>query len=352
MLVLAPILYGAIEPASAGDRTEQIYEGAVGNLPIVLSLDAADGSVSGKYFYKSKRFDILLEGEAHGRSLQLESRWTGDKFKLSPSTDGYAGSLTTEKGKSFPVELHKAQPVIPGNLPADLPDGLDDYEKARLAGLALSAQKIEKLGDRSLEWYVEPLSQISLFRLEGGYPAPTVAAINKSLAQIQWRNVSNYFSCADSSGGPGAQSSFRERPYLSDAFVSFAISESWDCAGAAHPDFGVEGHSFETKTGHEISLDELLHFGKAQAPKENTDPWYEYRGKTFAPGIVALLKRLHPKQMAPHKDGCNYDQSDVWSFPAWFLTDKGLYVGASFPRYMRDCDNPDWSVVPYSALNK
>jgi hypothetical protein len=77
--------------------------------------------------------------------------------------------------------------------------------------------------------------------------------------------------------------------------VSFALTNSWDCAGAAHPDFGSEGHSFDAGTGKELSLDDLLKFGRGPTPQKDSDAWLEYRSKAFAPALVALLKRFHPK---------------------------------------------------------
>ncbi|WP_442755067.1 hypothetical protein ACNHKD_19145 [Methylocystis sp. JAN1] len=332
----------------------RVYEGSVGSSPIVLSLERSEDSVSGNYFYRARRFDIDLGGDVKKGVIHLESGVTGDKLSLKPDGSGYAGSLTTAKGKTLPVQLRAVGPEAAVDVPADAGEGIDLYEKMRLSGLTLKPQKLETVAGRNLRWYVEPTTGARLFRVESGYAAPVMETMNKALAQIQWANVSEYFGCPSSDGGSGLENVSVDKPYLSDAYVSFAIEESWSCAGAAHPDAGMEAHSFDARTGKEIELDDLLKFGKGPVPQKDSDAWLDYRSKTFAPALVTLLKRLYPKEMkAPRSDDdCNYSDAEVWSFPAWRLTEKGLYVGASFARAMRVCDNPEWSIIPYAALNE
>jgi hypothetical protein len=356
--VFAPtVIFHACEAmATDAGSTTQVYEGAVGTAPIVMALErfSGDDAVSGHYFYRGKWFDIDLDGESKKGVVKLESRATGDKVSLKPDGAGFAGSLTTAKGKTLPVALHAVGPESAGAVPAEASEGFDLYEKLRIAGLALKPDKVETIAGRSIRWHVEPKSGLRLFRIESGYSAPAMDAMNKTLTRIQWREISDYFGCLSSEGGPGDEDSKSNTPYLSDTYVSFAWSSSWDCAGAAHPDFGTEGHSFDARSGREIALDDLLKFGKGPTSKPDSDAWLDYRSKTFAPALVALLKRFHPKQMATQKrdDDCNYADPEVWSFPAWYLTAKGLYVGASFPRVARVCDNPEWSTIPFSALNE
>jgi len=338
--------------AKGAEPTSHVYEGAVGAAPVVVTLDISGNSVSGNYFYSGKWFDIDLQGEAKKGALQLKSNATGDKLTLKPTASGYVGALTTAKRKTLVVELRAIGPEAASNVPADAADGLNLYEKMRASGLTLKPQKAETIAGKSVRWYVEPVSGLRLFRIESGYAAPAMETMNKALTRVQWRNISDYFGCLSSEGGPGAESSVDGSPYFSDAYVSFALNTSWDCAGAAHPDSGSEGHSFDARTGKELWLDDVLKFGKGATPQKDSDAWLEYRSKTFAPALVALLKRFHPKEMAPHDDDCDYSEADVWSFPAWRLTVRGVYVGASFPRVARNCDNPEWSIIPYSALNE
>jgi hypothetical protein len=348
-LVLALLLLFVATPALA-DQVDT-YEGTAGSARIVVGLTDSNGEVSGQYFYRSVRFDIDLSGQWQGSSLALTSAATGDMMNLTRSGTGLVGALTTAKGQKFAVSLRPA--AAPAASPADLPDGVSLYERLRLAGLTLTPQQTQTLNGKTIQWYREPLTGIRLFRLQSGYGAPAMAAINHALAQIQWSDVSTWFQCAGLDGRPGFDSAQADKPWLGPVYVSYVWRSSWTCAGTAHPDAATTGHSFDTRTGHEIGLDEVLPFGGASIPPENSDKWLDYRSKVFAPAVIALLKRDHPAQMAPPKDedGCNYSDADVWSFPNWVLTEKGLWLGADFPHVMQPCGDPDWAVIPWSALS-
>lgn len=339
--------------ATASDSA-RVFEGTVGAAPIVMSLDISEDSADGSYFYSGKWFDIDLSGDVKKGVLQLESRATGDKLILKPSGAGYVGTLTTSKRKTVPVELRAIGTEAAKDSSSDS-EKLNLYEKTRVRGLALKPERTETVAGKTIRWYVEPASGVRLFRLESGYPTTSMDSMNKSMAQIQWREVSDYFACLGADGRAGSEIKMQAgQPNFSDAHVSFALNSNWNCAGAAHPDFGITGHVFDARTGKELSLDDLLKFGKSPAPEQNSDPWYDYRSKTFAPALVSLLKRLYPKEMKKprQEDACDYTDPQVWSFPTFYLTAKGLYVGAGFPRFARVCDNPEWSVIPFSELHK
>jgi hypothetical protein len=103
-----------------------------------------------------------------------------------------------------------------------------------------------------------------------------------------------------------------------------------------------------------LRLDDVVWFGKTKPPKEDSDAWFDYRDTVFGPKVVQLLKQLYPSDMTASAENdneqCDYTDPDVWNFPTWQLTKKGLYLGAIFARAERVCDNPGWSVIPYKAL--
>ncbi|TGX52186.1 hypothetical protein E5A73_15380 [Sphingomonas gei] len=327
----------------------QLYEGKVGTAPIVFELDPGDGAPSGRYFYRSTRLDIALEGERAAEGITLHARSTDDNLALKRVGTGWAGTLTTAKGKTFPVALAVAAPPA---APAGAPAGLGGYERMQLAGLRLDPGAAERIGSRTIRWYTERLTGTRSFRIEAGYAPAALGRINAALTSTQWEHVRNWFGCPAQGGGAGIDLDQAGSIYLDAFYVSYAWQTGWDCAGAAHPDFGLEGLIYDARTGAEFKLDDVLRFGKAPPPAERSDAWYKYRGEAFAPGLVALLKRHHPDEMAADEaEGCSYDDTDVWSFPSAYLTADGLFVAAYFPRANRACDAPDWAVIPWKALN-
>ncbi|UYY58678.1 hypothetical protein [Sphingomonas sp. S2-65] len=350
-MIRAALLFAALLPASATAQT--LYEGSAGPAPMVLELDHGTDEAVGRYFYRRTRFDSDLSGERHGETFTLESRLTEDKLVLTRQGPRLTGTLTTSKGRTLPVSLRLATlPSRPPGAPADL----DGYARLQLAGLTLAPGPMQRIGTRTIRWYVEPQSHTRLFRLEDGYTAPARDKINAALAETQWRHVQQWFDCAAREGGTGVDTDEASVPHLDERFLSYAWQSAWSCSGAAHPDFGTSGFTYDARTGDPLKLEDLLRFGDGPPPAEDSSTWYSYRGDRFAPGLVALLTRYHPEEMtAPaenaEEDECNYADPEVWDFPAWYLTADGLFVGAYFPRVNRACDAPDWAVIPWQALN-
>lgn len=339
-------------PAPAFARDDKIYEGAVGNSRVVMALDDSSNEIDGRYFYDSTRRSVDLAGQRAGAILKLASDMTGDKITLTISGEALVGTLVTAKGRSLPISLHLAK--LPRDLPTDLPPTLDLYEKLQLSGLKLMPQQATTIADKKIRWYREGLSGLRLFRIESGYAPAAMARANHALAEQQWRSVNDWLGCTDTDGLPGIEMTRTDPPWLGAHVMSYTSSSSWYCAHAAHPDFGTEGHSFDMATGRELTLDDVLRFGTARAPAQDSDRWLAYRDKVFARSVVALLRRYHPREMAMPKradDNCDYSQAYVWKFPSWSLSAKGLWVGAVFARVERVCDSPEWAIIPWTRLS-
>ena len=281
-------------PASASAAPETVFEGVAGTARIVVAMTEDKGEVDGHYFYQTSRLDIDLSGTATGTTLTLDSRTTGDHLLLKRIGPNLNGTLTTAKARRLAVSLHPA--AVPAALPADLPTELSVYERWRLAGLHLTPQQGETINGKTIRWYREPLSGIRLFRIEGGYSTAAMVAVNHTLARNQWQNVSTWFACTGSDGQPGTDVAEADKPWLGVNHMSYVWTASWSCAGTAHPDFGADGHSYDMATGRELVLDTVLPFGPESVPAQDSDAWYKYRSNRFAPSVVALLKRFHPKR--------------------------------------------------------
>lgn len=347
---LAPLIAALVAmPALA--ENEKVYEGTVGTSPIVMAIEYSGDDVVARYFYLRTRLNIDLQGKHAGGKLAIEADYIGDKFNLTGSGPNLSGTFVSAKGRSLPVTLRPAR--APVGLPADLPADMDLYAKLQIAGLSLAPGAAQVINGKQIRWYREAVSGIRMFRLESGYPPAAMGVVNRGLNRTQWASVNNYLMCTDSDGEPGVDETVNT-PWLGAHLMSYSVTTGWSCAGAAHPDFGTSGHSYDMTTGRELGLGEVLRIGKTQAPAEDSDAWASYSETVFAPGLVALLRRYHPKEMiSPPEDAedeCDYTDPEVWHFPAWSLSDKGLWVSAFFARAMRACDSPDWAILPWSAL--
>ncbi|WP_192558784.1 hypothetical protein [Pseudomonas allokribbensis] len=358
LLRLAPYavaLFTLISTAHA-----EVFTGTLGKTPIVVELYTQQpDEVTGRYFYEKYHRDLALSGSLQDTTLTLvegNNRYSEDKplptLKLKSTASGWQGEWQNPKGKKLPVQLVEAKLPAPtaSTLPfiATLPKD-EPYEYLRLQGLKLKPGKKENFMGYDLQWWVEPESKISFFSIESGYPKEEQQRINNHLLGRLWSEVIEYHSCM-MDGGEYAEFEQGAAPeFLSPDVVSLDISTGYSCGGA-HPDFGSSPINLNVHTGELLKLKDVLWIGKP----DNAASEYDQQ-KVMAPWLVKQFTTLYPDEMKkPAEDdgSCDYTDEGVWGYSNWHFTPKGIYLGAYFARYQRNCDNPEWSVLPYSVVKQ
>lgn len=329
---------------------EKNYKGRAGTADIIMKIDQTGDKISGEYFYTKIGLDIKFEGQLINDILNIQSKETGDKFALKYARPGLIGELITAKGQNLKVELKEVKPYLESSESTNNHLVPDIYKIEKFSALHLVQQRTEIIDNHAIRWYVAK-SKFIIFQIEDGYNSKVIKNINSNLVKIYIDASSTYKSCVDYSGGHGYSWSIKSL-YLSGEYISFIEQWSAECRDSLHADFGVNGHTYNAATGNEITLDNLLISGNNAIPDQDSDEWMTYRSEKFAPALVTLLQRLYPAEMKVNGDECDYNNPNVWSFPTWYLTKRGLYIGASFARAERPCDNPEWSVVPYTELSE
>jgi len=351
--------------AAAANATEQadVFKGTIGQAAVVMSLDASDAQ--GVYFYEKYKHDINVRGRVKDHAYVLKEGVydeldNGNRILLHRDGTHLTGTYTTAKGKALSVALTLVPPgSVPEprpelNLEADEGDRLNaggDYHRLRLTGMQLLPQKPQTVGGRyTIQWYLEPHSGERLFRLVKGWPQPVMDTINVKLEASQFLAAAADLACA----GDGATPTDIRLELVNDRFLSFQGASSWSCEGAAHPGAGVAGTTFDTRTGKQLTLEDLWWLGKGQKPKHDSDAFYDYRREVFGPAVVHLLTQRHPQDMREpaNSDDCDYGDPGVWEIVQYWLTDKGLQLQPSFGHAQQDCEGVDWAVIPYKVLKK
>lgn len=358
---LAGLLLAALAAVPASAQT--VLQGQVGRAAVVLELDAPtpDGRVDGRYFYTRYRQSIPLEGERTPKGLVLRAQGfdedAQERMSLQPDGRGWRGQFVKPGRPPLAGVLQpvpgQALPSLPAALRQENAQDYGPYERLQLAGLRfLPAGEQALPGGYRIRWLREPLSGRRMYEVVAGYPAPALAAINRQLHADFLALLARQFGCYDGQGGSGMDTADVHSVYLDARHVSHAIQYSWSCWGAAHPDFALEGTTLDARDGHRLELEDLWQPAPSAAPPRGSDGWFAWRRDVFAPAVVALLERLYPQELQADagEDGCDYRDPEVWTFPAWYLSARGLYLGASFARVDRRCDNPDWSFVPTARL--
>ncbi|HET6995106.1 MAG TPA: hypothetical protein VFI06_09005 [Chitinophagaceae bacterium] len=346
----AQFIYGQDQPI--------LLTGKIDKYPIIMELSPYDTSYNARYFYLNQRKDINLEGSIDDKGnirVAFTERGEDDPvewFELKKSATGYSGNWHNGK-KNLPVSLTQTTVEKYNNPYAYLP-GIQKlkkespYDYVKTASFSFTKTHDSKLGTADFEWYKEKYSDIELPRVKSGYSPQAIKKMNDVLLEKHLLESNDYLACMsepDHEYHLEIPSVFAHKNIL-----SIEIFTSYDCGGA-HPDFGSEGLSFDGVSGNLLKLDEVIWFSKAKPPTEYSDTWYTYRSNVFAPAVVKLLKKIYPSEMkATEDDGCDYNREDVWDFPSWHFTEKGLYLGAIFGRAARACDNPEFSIIPYKQL--
>ncbi len=346
--------------ASAGT----VYEGTLGKSAIIAELEPGKDGTEGRYFYRRHRLDIPLEAQpgADGAAVMSErADWRTDdaerpRWTLRKDGDGrYSGQWRDAKGKTLPIVL---RPVAAAGLPVDPDPALEalrvgeTYDYLRLSGLKLVDDGSEQRGAYRLQWQREPNSGMRLFQVVEGYPAQTRERVNRVLHARLWSEVRAYYECL-SGGGEGEYEQTVTVHRLDPKILSASVFTSYYCGGA-HPDFGDSPINLDPRSGRELRLEQVISTGKPAPSDEHDSAWLDYRSQVWAPWLVAQFERLYPAQMkaGEGEDECDYADDQIWSFPSWYATDQGLYLGASFYRAARACDDPDWSVLPWSVVRQ
>lgn len=373
----AAVLFSLI-PSVHADDGRRVFTGTLGKMPIVVELNITQqDEVTGRYFYEKYHRDLPLSGALQNSTLTLtegNNRYGDDKplstLELEETGSGWQGEWKSPQGKKLPVKLIEARLTAPtsSTLPfiAALPYS-EPYEYLRQQGLKLKPAKKENFMGYDLQWWTEPETKISLFSVESGLSKDDQQRVNQQLLGRLWNEVISYHGC-QLQGGENVEFMQQVQPkMISPAVVSLNISTSYYCGGA-HPDFGDSPLNIDVKTGHPLSLEDVLWVGEGKPllhaerdslgdeplSKDESNARYQYVSKELVPWVIRQFTALYPTEMKTPTgdDDCNFQDESIWGTSPWYFTEKGLYLGAYFARVQRSCDRPDWSILPYSLVKQ
>lgn len=296
VLALAVLSLSATQ-AAATPRT--VYAGTLqGAGDIVLELDtdaAANGELTGRYFYAKRGVDIPLQGTSEAlfepkprqggtsasKPADQTASWQGTR-----DADGYRGLWTdvhTGKQRRFDLkqvaqydtaQLEKdrkqarASQVNLGDV--DVQAGINTvrapYETLKLAGHAQPVGKEIGHGVVAYRMWRDPRTKFTYPRLTRHPDAQVLQRTNYLLEQRHWQKSLGALDCmasAYTSGNPGAGTlgGFDEEAvnvtWLSGALMTVTESGSLDCGGA-HPYNHFEPYTFDLLRGEYLDWNRVF----------------------------------------------------------------------------------------------
>lgn len=220
----------------------------------------------------------------------------------------------------------------------------DPYEHYRISKISFIKQKTDKLAQSWVaDWFTEPESNISLFRLKRGSSKINTDNINAALTTIHLSLVQKYFSYQPVKKEMNVETVIN---YFTDDLISFQILAT---ANANTPSVTKMRQltTLNVKSGEQVNLEDIIWFdtSKTKPPASELFKIYKYRKSVFAPQIYRILQQLYLYKMK--EDSCNINNMEAWALPAWNLTNKGLALSV---RTVGQCDTFTWAVIPYQKL--
>ena len=227
----------------------------------------------------------------------------------------------------------------------------DAFNFARTSFIKLRRDSTTNMKSKMFVWFSETHCNMSLFRLGNGFSKQTLEIINPKLDSIHFIEIINQLTCSSyENSSSGSNISYTtDISHLNENLLGFSILSYYDCGGA-HPDGGSQGYLLDLHSGKRYSLDEILAFHSSVTVEneKNFNQFSTYREKYLAPQLLKLETSAHHFTKPKTEDDCDYTDPDVWQFPSWSYTEKGIEFTPIFARVMRACEEP--FLVPFSAL--
>lgn len=324
-------------PAAAAPRT--VYAGTLqGAGEVVMELDsqpAADGVLTGRYFYPKHGVDIPLKGTP--QALHEPKTYQAiTESGLDPSSDtppaatwqgkrdasGYQGQwIDARTGKQRPFTLRRVADYDPDTLTPDSVQAVSNaisggvgsgvnpnvgitsktapYDTLKLAGHATPVGSDSGSGPVAYRMWRDPRTQFSYPRLSR-HPDPQVLArINQLLEQRHWQMNLAALACmatiyTDGNPAAGTLGSYDDEAitvnWLSRALMTVTESGSLYCGGA-HPDNHFEPYTFDLLRGEYLDWNRVF---DAYVPGE--DGW-----RKESPTLLTLVDKVRKPLPSPER---------------------------------------------------
>ncbi|MGV3344702.1 hypothetical protein ACGVWS_02800 [Enterobacteriaceae bacterium LUAb1] len=373
LLLCLPVMTFAVE---ANDTDEALLlTGTIGDHPVVVTLSRDEGkAVYGRYYYVQYHQDIALEGKQKEDTLILKEGQEDSKsrpvFTLKSAGDRWQGSWNDKNGKILPIILNETEIAVRkdddvwwSRLRETSP-----YDYLRMRDVPLQQGESQVFMGYRLKWLTDPVSGLRMFQVVSGYAPDVLTRINTLLRTRLYNEIISYHECMVSDRFSGEEFEQHVDPkLLTPVLLSADIFTRYNCGGA-HPDFGRAPINLNITNARTLSLEDILWAGKGKPfhfadvdnrgehvdSEVNFDRFSEYRSKIFAPWLAGTLTALYPKEMETPQDDedCDYSDESIWQFPVWYMTPEGINIDPSFPRALRACEGPGWSLLPWRVVKQ
>lgn len=322
----------------------QVYKGTIDKYPIVFEVIAEPHfDFNARYYYTKVKENIFLQSDEKEKMVfhSVSKEMKAETFRLKKEGKTLKGTWTKD-GKKLAINLALVDTAkVTSNYKTKALSQLKKeelYSYLKLEQIRFNKDREETFDGTLLEWYTEPLSKISCFRIKSSDKIKNIEGVNRFLRERHIEEIISGISCGSDAVLGGGYEMTCKPVFISAQLLSVYFQSGYYCGGV-HPDFDSWGVTVDCQSLKKLELKDLYHFGE-----------------DFKTSWRDIVKAHFPNDMGSEEEeegNCNYNDTDVWGEYDWCLTKTGLHVGAYFARSMRSCDTGlDWPIIPYKNLVK
>lgn len=345
---MTKLLYSFLLITSFAFSQHYYLEGTLGKHKIYLTIFESENQVIANYFYQNSLKDIMLEGTKNKNNYvfsfteKTEENIT-EEFKLLKQKNNFAGFWTNKNGKKLKVNLASIN-FNSFKKPKNNIDFENKMDIVKENFIQFKEDSTSVYNGKKIIWLSEKHCNSKFFRLSDDFSENTKKIVNSILEEIHIKQTLSQLNCSSLfyyNDGNNIENTITIT-FLNKNLLGFTIFSSWYCGGA-HPDFGSNGYLLDLNNGKKFQIDEIIAFDKSVTTEEKSsfEAYSNYRNNFFAPKLFELInKNKNFKKPEKEDEGCDYTNIDIWQFPSWSYTEKGIEFTPYFARYMRSCEEP------------
>lgn len=367
--ILFLILCLLLTNLAMGHRENSYYlYGNFGDEKVAIVIDEFGENCMARYFTNDDLYDHVMEGTiSPDRSYELYSSFWDENKKESikqdhllvkeVETDIWKGTWKKKDGQEQDVYLRR---IVLDSLNHPYAKviqqyGISPYEAYRTRKVHFEKRKKEKISKgASIVHCIDQTSGVEWFRvLPGRKSALQVDSINNRLIADHIKAINAKYSCVYL-GNKGEYKLAFKVHFLNARLISYTVEIHSACYGGPGNEV-KEYHNLALQSLDELKLEDLYWLGDYPQPElsKGEYKWTQYRYKTFAPKMLAIIRSLYPEKFSDDEEkACSYGNQKNWFFPDWYLTAKGLMLISTSSLSSNQCKPVPSALIPYAHLAK
>lgn len=340
-------------------ETTYLLHGTFGERKVAIEIIDVDGYWSGRYFFKDEKRDVFLVANCETNHCKLVvKKFDADQKKdilieelvinEDTITNHWFGTWIDKNQKSWPVSL---RPIVQDSIKHNFSNTffyskISLYNQLKLSDIELvKIDQVKYKKGMKLVYYQDTLSKLTGFRIKGRISGKKKKLTNNLLEREQVTDMMNYYACG-SIGYTGIYKQKIDIKFVNKHVISYKKDVIANCYG--HTDQSdVYYHTLNVDSGIVLKLDNVLWFESGKGLRHGSQEYFKYRYKVFGNEVLKVFLELYPELL--EGEDCNYNNSKLWQFPEWYISEKGIHLINQNISLKKKCKAPEGFIIPFKG---